>query len=56
MTEYAANPADVVEQEQAVDEDEPQAPEVVDIPVEANEADVVEQTIEVPVDDEDQRG
>ena len=56
MTEYAANPADVVEQEQAVDDDVPQAPEVADIPVEASEADVVEQAIEVPVDDEEERG
>jgi hypothetical protein len=56
VSEFAANPADVVEQEQDLAGDVPEAEEPVDIPVEANEADVVEQAIEVPEDDEDHRG
>ncbi len=57
MSEFAANPADVVEQEQDLDADPDleQGSDDADIPEDANEADVLEQTIPVPEDDEDYR-
>lgn len=57
MSEYAANPADVQEQEQVADPvpDAELQDENVAVPEEANEADVVEQTRVVPEDDEDYR-
>ena len=56
MTEFTANPADVAEQDQDLDGDvEEQEQDTVDIPEDANEADALEQTLEVPEDDEDYR-
>lgn len=61
MSEFAANPADVQEQEQDLDldrtglEETAETEEPVEVPEDANEADVLEQTAEVPEDDEDYR-
>lgn len=57
MSEFAANPADVVEQEQDVDAEPDLEADTgaVGIPDDANEADALEQSIEVPENDEDYR-
>lgn len=64
MSEYAANPADVAEQQQSLDP-EPGAEgaeaaenldeQAVHLPDDANEADALEQGQVVPEDDEDYR-
>ena len=60
MSEFAANPADVAEQDQELDGDQDLEQGAEDdsaprIPEEADEADALEQTLEVPEDDEDYR-
>ena len=58
MSEFAANPADVAEQDQELDGDLEQGAEAEApprMPEDANEADALEQTQEVPEDDEDYR-
>ena len=58
MSEFAANPADVAEQDQELDGDPEQGPGTgspSQMPEDANEADALEQAQEVPEDDEDYR-
>ena len=55
MSEFTANPADVAEQDQELDGDLDQQQDDVDIPGDANEADALEQSMDVPEDDEDYR-
>lgn len=52
-----ADEADALEQAEAIEPDEDDGPEirVSTIPLDAPEADVIEQSIEVPVDDADER-
>jgi len=51
MTTPEADPADVAEQRRPAVEDEP-APPVVDLPLEASDADAAEQAVVVDVDEE----
>ena len=48
--------ADLVEQQLAVDDDEPVDPEPLDVPFDAPEGDALEQSLSVPRDDDDLRG
>ena len=53
MSNPEADPADVEEQHRVVTDDD-DAPEPVDVPLEAPEADVLEQSQSVPIDEDEE--